>query len=546
MQQITEQELIDFRTKIVFNLQYPSKDMDVNVFLRRYNIDDLAQKKIVRGDGFIIKSSQKIKNDVTGKNENSIFSPKFGKTLNDINNPMSSDYKCSCGETIGHIYEGHICPKCKTRIELRPVDFSKFGYIPTYGYPIIHPNLYRSIETYLGAKILTDILIPEEELSIDGTPVEKTGRSSLSARDQIKKSKRKSKATKKRMLTETKASADNPFLGIGMLGFYERFDEILDYYYPKKQKAAKEIYLDIKKERKNVFCHYVSVYTTQLRPFSVNDNVFNTEGNNKSFQNIASLSNMLKNHATRYGDNRKGINRVLWRIQDNWNDIYDDNEKALAGKKGDIRECMSARVNFSVRSIIVPAIDLEMDEIRLPYAACMELLRFHIINILKKSYSYNYSQAYYEWYKAKIAPNPIMKELMMNIIRESRYGGLPILFNRNPTIQYGSILMMKCIGITDSYSMQVNSLCLRYIAGDYDGDTINNILLLNDDIIKRALITLNPVNAMIISKNDGTFNPDANLQTESLITINTIRHLAERYSEEEEAMFADCLSCAPA
>jgi hypothetical protein len=176
----------------------------------------------------------------------------------------------------------------------------------------------------------------------------------------------------------------------------------------------------------------------------------------------------------------------------------------------------------------------------------MELLRFHIINILKKSYSYNYSQAYYEWYKAKIAPNPIMKELMMNIIRESRYGGLPILFNRNPTIQYGSILMMKCIGITDSYSMQVNSLCLRYIAGDYDGDTINNILLLNDDIIKRALITLNPVNAMIISKNDGTFNPDANLQTESLITINTIRHLAERYSEEEEAMFADCLSCAPA
>ena len=110
------------------------------------------------------------------------------------------------------------------------------------------------------------------------------------------------------------------------------------------------------------------------------------------------------------------------------------------------------------------------------------------------------------------------------------------------TIQYGSILMMKCIGITDSYSMQVNSLCLRFIAGDYDGDTINNILMLNDDIIKRALITLNPVNAMIVSKNDGTFNPDANLQTEALITINTIRHLAPRYSQEEEALFADCLA----
>jgi len=544
MKQITEEELKDYRSKYIFNVQYPNTDtMDIQVYLRRLNIDKRAVDKIRSGEGFIIKSSSKIKNDATGKNENSIFSPKFGKTLNDVNNNMSSDYKCSCGETIGHIYLGCICPKCKTKVEKKEVDFSKFGYIPTYQYPVIHPNLYRSIETYLSAKILTDILIPDEDLSVDGTPIRNSAsRSPLSSREQIKKSKRKSRATKKRMLNNTKASSDNPFFGIGMLGFYERFDEILDYYYPKKQKAAKEIYWNIKQERENVFCHYIPVYTTQLRPYSINDNVFNTEGNNKSFQIIARLSASLKNQATRYSANPKGVNLILWRIQDNWNDIYDDNEKALSGKKGDIRECMSARSNFSVRSIIVPAIDLEMDEIRLPYAACMELLRFHIINILRQSYNYNYSQAYYEWYKAKIAPNAVMKELMMNIIRESPYGGLPILFNRNPTIQYGSILMMKCIGITDSYSMQVNSLCLRFIAGDYDGDTINNILMLNDDIIKRALIALNPVNAMIVSKNDGTFNPDANLQTEALITINTIRHLAPRYSQEEEALFADCLA----
>ena len=424
--QITEQDLIDYRTKFLINVQYPNNpDYDIDVYLKRINIDQRAHDRIRKGEGFIIQSSSKLKNDTTGKNENSIFSPKFGKTLNDINNPMASDYKCSCGETSGHIYLGHICPKCKSRVEKKEIDFTKFGYIPTYGYPIIHPNLYRSIETFLSAKILTDILMPTTELDINGK--ERIIKS-------IKKSKRKSKATKKKMLTETKASQDNPFAGIGMMGFYDRFDEIMDYYYPKKQKAAKEIYQNIMEERDNVFCHHVPVYTTQLRPYSIKDNVFNTEGNNASFQMIASLSKLLKNQNAKYQKNRKSVNLILWNIQTNWNDIYDDNEKALSGKKGDIRECMSARCNFSIRNIMVPTTDLEMDEVRLPYAACMELLRFHIINILKTSYNYNHSQAYYEWYKAKIKPSPQMKDLMMNIIESQKWGGLPIWFNRNPKL----------------------------------------------------------------------------------------------------------------
>ena len=105
--------------------------------------------------------------------------------------------------------------------------------------------------------------------------------------------------------------------------------------------------------------------------------------------------------------------------------------------------------------------------------------------------------------------------------------------------------MMKCVGITDNYAMQVNSLCLRFISGDYDGDTINIILLLNDDIIMRSLISLNPVNAMIISKNEGMFNDDANLQTESLITMNSIKSLAPVYTENETNLFAKCLATRP-
>lgn len=67
----------------------------------------------------------------------------------------------------------------------------------------------------------------------------------------------------------------------------------------------------------------------------------------------------------------------------------------------------------------------------------------------------------------------------------------------------------------------------------YDGDTINIFLLLNDDIIMRCMINLDPINAMILSKNDGMFNDSVNLPTEALISLNGFRRLAPKYSDEE-------------
>lgn len=49
----------------------------------------------------------------------------------------------------------------------------------------------------------------------------------------------------------------------------------------------------------------------------------------------------------------------------------------------------------------------------------------------------------------------------------------------------------------------------------------------------RSLICLNPVNAMVLSKNDGMFNNDVNLPTEALITLNSFHRTATPYSEAE-------------
>ena len=521
-QKITEQDLMDYRTN--FRFEYPNDpNYDTHVYLERINLDDERIRDMNSGKGMIISHRQKLKGDVE-KNPNSIFSPQFfGKNLGDISNPLESDYKCQCGYVSGHLFNGTICPKCRTKVRKVEAAFDKYGWIVLHNYYLIHPNLYRALESFLGAKVLNDICMPTIDLDKNGMTLVKE-----------KMIKAVKKSGKKKLIKETKASQENPFSGIGMIEFYNRFDEIMSYYYAKSSKQKKELYNSIMADRDKVFTHSVPVYSLQLRPYEISDNKFALEGANKYFNMMATHAIFINKQDTAYQNNKKLKSHLLYKMQTCWNEIYCLTERRLSGKKGDIRECMSYRSNFSVRNIMTPAINLEMDEIRLPYAACVELLRLQIIAILKKSYNYSYSQAYYEWYKAKLVPNERMKSLMMDIIKDSKYGGLPILFNRNPTIAYGSILFMKVVGINDHFACSVNNLILPLIAGDYDGDTINIYYLMNHDIIMRSMINLDPINAMVLSKNDGMFNNDVNLPTEALITMNSFRRLSPSYTKEEE------------
>lgn len=528
---ITDDDIIDYRSTIRFTYANDPK-FDTDVHVEIINLDEERVKDMNSGKGMIIAHKQSLKSNVE-KNRNSIFSPMFfGKNLGDVGSPLESDYKCPCGYVSGHLFNGSVCPKCKQKVRKVETAFDKYGWIVIRNYYLIHPNLYRTLETFLGAKILNDICMPLIDLDKNGLTIVK---------EQMLKSVAKS--GKKKLIKDTKASLENPFAGIGMIEFHDRFDEIMTYYYNKASKQKKEVYEHIMRNRDKVFTSSVPVYSLQLRPYEISDNKFALEGANKFFNMMASHANFINKQDVAFQNNKKSKSVLLYKMQSCWNEIYSLTEKRLSGKKGDIRECMSYRSNFSVRNIMTPATDLEMDEIRLPYAACIELLRLRIIAILKKTHGYSYAQAYAAWYNAKLVPTAEMKNLMMQIIKDSPYGGLPVTFNRNPTIAYGSILFMKCVGINDHYACSVNSLILKLIAGDYDGDTISIFYLMNHDIIMRCMINLDPVNAMVLSKNDGKFNDDVNLQTEALITLNSFRQLATQYTPEEEDNINSLISC---
>ena len=88
-----------------------------------------------------------------------------------------------------------------------------------------------------------------------------------------------------------------------------------------------------------------------------------------------------------------------------------------------------------------------------------------IINIIKKTYNVNLSVAYDIWYKAVLEVNPRVVDIIRNIIKASPEG-IPFIINRNPSINYGSILQMYCVDINFEHTMEIPLQILGPLAAD--------------------------------------------------------------------------------
>lgn len=132
-----------------------------------------------------------------------------------------------------------------------------------------------------------------------------------------------------------------------------------------------------------------------------------------------------------------------------------------------IRQLFGGRYNFTARSVIVPGPELRIDEVTLSYPCLCGLLQQQIINILHKTYSMKYNDAYKMLHESMHKSNPVIHQVIDGIIK-SYDRGIPILINRNPTISYGGILAMYCVGISTGFTMAVPLPILEGLAADFD------------------------------------------------------------------------------
>ncbi len=520
---------------ININLTYPySAEYEYLTKIEIIDLDNEAKNDINTGTGFLI-SEPKSSNKKDMKNINGIYSSRFGQKLGDVN-PYADRYSCECGYLKSRINHGMECPMCHTKVKYVDDDFKMFGWIILKDeYHIIHPKFYASLDYIFGESKYN-----EERKKVKGGRKLKNILKYSPEVDQHGFSRE----------CEFKPDKE-PFYGIGMLAFFERFDEILDYYYTLNPKK-KEYYDEIQQYRNLVFCHSIPVFTTHLRPADIRGDYMYFEPTNGMYNMINKHIHLINNNKRKMNKDPKIKNSELFEVQMQYMKLVDEVMNILTGKKGQLRQLVGGRYNFSCRAVIRQDATLRVDQIKLPYVTLVKCLQQRIINILVRNYNISPSDAYDIWYRAVAKKDERVAEIIDNIIR-SHPEGLPVLINRNPTINYGSILQVFCVGQTDTLTMSVSLQCLKSLAADFDGDVLNILIIINQAFFERCNIIFNPRNAMYISRIDGKLNSDLLVQRDTLINANTFLYLGRNnYSKEQidkiksikerqKAYFASCI-----
>ena len=505
------------RQSINVKYSYPN-DPDYWYFagMPRINFDEEKSRDLRRGNGFLISAPKaKLKKDI--KNGDGIFSTKFGQRLGD-QNPFMDRYSCECveGGLKGAINNGLLCPKCGKICKFVDDDFSKFGWIEIdKEYSIINPDMFKQLDQFFGkSKYLKN-----------------TKKKKGSVLDNIIDFDREMDQHAK--IIGYKEKPGEPYYGIGMIEFKERFQEIFDFYYQKNHK--KDIYDDIMADKDKLFINSIPVYTTLLRPMDIVGESLYYEKTNGYYSMISKLAQSVNKNRRNIDRDFRIKNLQLYKLQMKYMKLYDEIVEILSGKKGEARNLVSGRFNFTGRCVIKQNPNLRIDQVELPYVELVITQQQRIINILHKSLNITYQEAYDKWFKAISTVDKTVVDIIRDIIRTSCNGeGLPTICNRNPTISFSSIIQMYCIGINFDYTMSMPLQVLDGLGADFDGDTLNVLHIINEDFYRAANEIFNPRNSMYISRADGMLNSGVIPKKDSLVNVNTMNYMTlGNYTDKE-------------
>lgn len=292
--------------------------------LVKLNWDEEYELDMLCGRGFEITEPA-----ITGRDKKSMYgiqSPLYCSDWGD-DDAFIERYTCNCGEMKGKIFEGETCPNCHTTIKFKDVDLSITGWIRLHNHKIIQPIFYNKLSSVIGSKQFQEIIQYDKYIDRDGNVVEKT-------------------------------SSTNPFKGIGLIEFYDRFDEILDYYKSKKKNKLEEIN-EIREDKSKVFASSIPVYSSVLRPISFRSDSFFYSRIDTKYNSIFSSVRLLNDNELfetrrkkwkKEKRERMDVATILSSIQAKLMEVWDLVFELVNQKDGHIKsEILGGMLNFSSR-----------------------------------------------------------------------------------------------------------------------------------------------------------------------------------------------------
>ena len=486
-------------------------DFDGGMQIENLNWDELYKEDIASGIGFDIDDVKAIdKNDK--RSDRGIYSNLFGTELSD-DIESNDTYSCKCKKLQGAFYYDEknpvYCPNCGEPVKKNVTDMKKTGWITLReGIHLINPLYYYMMEKLIGSKNLNNIIFYNKDRDEDGNII----------------------------YNMDYFDDKNPFYTIGMIEFYERFDEILDYYHenitgvPSVRQNKEEIYQFLKANKESVFCNHFPVYTLLLRPILIIKNTAKNKKNNMIFADINSKYQLLVTNVcdlnkddTTFDLKSLKVLPLMYQSQTILNKIHKTTiDNQISGKEGHIRGSMlGERVNFSARAVIVPLIGhYQLNEIKLPYLMFLELYKYEIMNLLCRLDKMTINESIKRWNKALERFDKRIYQIMKLIIEKTK-GGLYCFINRNPSLNYGSMLVMKVIDVKSDYddlTMSVPLNVLGLLAADFDGDVMNIISIKSREFVNHYKNIFDP-RMMLIDRNNGKFNRKLSLIKDQMIGL---------------------------
>lgn len=495
-------------------IMYESDREDLTELLTQMeilNFDEECAKDLREGNGFIVSDQKGIRKDL--EDPDGLYSPvRFGASLKDTN-PTIDRWKCKCTEPgkgiRGRINQGMICPVCNSEVREVPENFGMFAWMrlrnPNDKY--IHPLMYQKIASLIGAKKLKDIITYKRTQDIDGNSM------------------------------PYEFDPSHPYENVGMIYFKEHFDEIINFFYANKA-TKRDQYLDIMNNRDKVFTSCIPAYTIKLRPIDQDGRSLYHEDSNSMFNIMNTNVTCLNKREIGLQTNIEVVEAQLLHIQMTYEKLYKYILNILTGKKGNIRQLFAGRYNFTGRCVITPNNKLQIDEVKMPYKTLLVYLEPRIINVLVKT-GYSYEAAAEKVYRAKLKADPYIADIINSFIKQHPSGrGIPVMINRNPSLKLGNLLQVFCVemneNLDDDYTMSTSERILALIDGDYDGDAINNMLIINKSFLGVSYTVFNPRNNMMISKNTGMVNSATMPTKDGIVVPASFCRLGKPYETIEE------------
>lgn len=462
--------------------------LEATTKIERVSWDTEAMIDLTMGRGFII-NEKAFKKD--GKEQvklrNGTHSPIYGTDWDDENS-FAELYRCHCGATIGRVFEGEECSECHTVVTFKDISLATFGWIKVNSHAIIQPLYYKTLVSAIGKNVFPNIIMNSD--------IEQSG-----------------------LLKDT-SDKNNPFSNIGMVEFKERYEEILNYYKTKRKNKI-ELIDHLLENKDKVFSSFIPVYSAILRPVSFSsETVFMTKID-KKYNVIVSKARIINNLSKgRRSKQQKDleVSAVLLALQRKLNELWTMIFSLIDQKNGHIREnLLGGRMNYTARNVIRPDFTLRADEIRLNYHTFAELFKYEIISQIVTTSRVSYKRAYNMWSIG--IKDGSLSEVMKYVLKHHKP---KIFINRNPTINYGSFLVMRVRDIIfdlSDYTMAIPNQVLKVLNADYDGDNLNIGSFKSADFAEAYEKIFNPRKNMFIDRNTGLFNNDMNLHKDQMIGL---------------------------